>query len=112
MTSIFDNEVVGYVFDDDVIGYVSYTDGIRNDMLFFPRHNICVNTRTLTIRIFGIKKRIIPPTTQDDLKSWLEKTKHFYIPKTILVSILKRLYTENEADDLADNILAAKMLTT
>jgi hypothetical protein len=49
-------------------------------------------------------------TSKHELKTWIEETKHIYIPEKILIEILKNVYNRKQSSVLAKNILAGKML--
>jgi hypothetical protein len=61
---------------------------------------------------YGYPKVFRIPTSKEDMATWLEETKNVYIPKGLLIEILSKLYTKEEALSLVDSILLGKILTT
>jgi hypothetical protein len=56
------------------------------------------------------KTRVLPPRTKKDLKRWLKATSNVPLTKELLLTVLNRLYTDEEANVVAGSILAARML--
>jgi hypothetical protein len=58
----------------------------------------------------GTELVVVLPQYKEELGAWLEATKYINIPKESLVQILRKFYTEEEAEILAGTILTGRML--
>jgi hypothetical protein len=114
----------GLEFPEHVGGPIWLLQRVNTELLFLPKTfkaNIVYGNLFANIggKIYSYcttnrqKKRVSVPVLRSKKKigAWLERVKNVDIPKWLLVWFLTRQFSEEQANDLADTIFAAKMLT-
>jgi hypothetical protein len=112
----------GLEFPNDLGGPIYLDRRTNTELLFLPKTlkanivygNLFVNIggKIFHCRKEGFQDQIPMLRSKKHLGTWLERIKDINMPKWLLVWFLTRQFSEERANDLADTIMAGKMLTS